>query len=382
MKNILGNFRNPFHILILFSIILYVPSCALKPASELDTPEYHHKAGMRHVEMGKYSEALTSFQRAIDLDKKFAIAYAGMGIAYANLGEKKKAKKYAGEAEDRAGKDPDVLTLCARVWIDLRHQEKKWFKPAGKLLKKALKRKKNHEGATYYTGELYLYQYEFNQAEDQFRMVVEMKGDYSGKANKMWQMSQKIVRAMPGTSVGKKVALHEKITRADLAVLLAEELKISTLMKRQTTPASGFQTPEEMRAANTSQGGPSDAKGHWAEVWIKELSGYGILEGAPGQPFYPDNPVNRAEYCMAIQRLLSIVTGDASLETRYFGENPSRFQDVPSSHPAYNAMALCSERGIMQADMMTGRFEPGKPVSGADALLSIRSFQNALRITF
>jgi len=85
---------------------------------------------------------------------------------------------------------------------------------------------------------------------------------------------------------------------------------------------------------------------------------------------------------MAIQRILTIVTGDTGLEMRYFGETPSRFQDVPSSHPAYNAMALCAERGIMQANMMTGKFEPGKPVSGADALLSIRSFQNALRITF
>ena len=45
----------------------------------------------------------------------------------------------------------------------------------------------------------------------------------------MWQLSQKIVRAMPGTDVGKKVALYEKLP-ADLAVLLAEELKISKLM--------------------------------------------------------------------------------------------------------------------------------------------------------
>ncbi|MFL0778081.1 MAG: tetratricopeptide repeat protein, partial [Prochlorococcus sp.] len=201
-------------------ILLYISACAVKPASDLDSPEYHHKAGMRHVEMGQYNEALTSFNRATDLDKKFAPAYAGMGIAYANMADKKKAKKYAGKAQDLAGKDPDVLTLCARVWIDLRHQEKKWYKDAGKLLKKALKRKKNHEGATYYTGELYLYQYEFNQAEDQFRKVVEMKGEYSGKADKMWQMSQKIVRAMPGTLAGKKVALHEEISRADLAVLL------------------------------------------------------------------------------------------------------------------------------------------------------------------
>ena len=367
---------------LVFTSLLFLYACAVKPQSDLDNPEYHHKAGMRHIESGKFQESLTAFRRAVDLDKKFAPAYAGMGIAYANLEDRKKAKKFAGKAEGLGSKDPDVLMLCARVWIDLRHQEKKWFKPAEKLLKKALKRKKNHEGATYYKGELYLYQYMFSEAEDQFRAVVEMKGDYSGKADKMWQMSQKIVRAMPGTSVGKKIALHEKITRADLAVLLAEELKISTLVDRQTTPAQGFQTPSQMNANSTGGGNPSDSKGHWAEVWINELSGYGILEGVPGQPFYPDDAINRAEYCLAIQRILTIVTGDVGLEMRYFGESPSRFQDVLSSPPAYNAMALCAERGIMQADMMTGKFQPSASVSGADALLSIRSFQNALRITF
>ena len=136
---------NMVRSVLVVSILIYISSCAIKPASDLDSPEYHHKAGMRHVEMGQYTEAITAFNRATDLDKKFAPAYAGMGIAYANLADKKKAKKYAGKAQDLAGKDPDVLTLCARVWIDLRHQEKKWYKDAGKLLKKALKRKKNHE---------------------------------------------------------------------------------------------------------------------------------------------------------------------------------------------------------------------------------------------
>ena len=102
-----------------FYLILYLPACAVKPASELDNPEYHHKAGMRHVEMRQYEEALTSFQRAVDLDKKFAPAYAGMGITHANLKNKKEAKKYAAKAEGLAPKDADGLTLCARVWIDL-----------------------------------------------------------------------------------------------------------------------------------------------------------------------------------------------------------------------------------------------------------------------
>ena len=365
-----------------FTLLILVSACAVKPSSDMDSPEYHHKAGMRHIEMEEYQKSLMSFERAIALDKKFAPAHAGMGIAYANLKDKKKANKHASKAQDLAGKDSDVLALCGKVYIDLRDQEKKWYKDAEKVLKKALKRQKGHELATYYTGEMHLYKYEFSDAEDHFRKVVDMKGEYGGKADAMWQLSQKIVRAMPGTEVGKKVALYEKITRADLAVLLAEELKISKLMERKTTPSTGFQTPAQMQAGRAGQGAPSDSKGHWAEVWINEMSTYGILEGAPGQPFYPDEDVNRAEYAMAIQRILSIVTGDAGLETRYFGESPSRFQDVPSSHPAYNAMALCSERGILQADVMTGKFQPNEHIGGADALLSIRTFQNALRITF
>ncbi len=362
-------------------ILLYISACAVKPASDLDSPEYHHKAGMRHVEMGQYNEALTSFNRATDLDKKFAPAYAGMGIAYANMDDKKKAKKYAGKAQDLAGKDPDVLTLCARVWIDLRHQEKKWYKDAEKLLKKALKRKKNHEGATYYTGELFLYQYEFSQAEDHFRKVVEMKGEYGAKADKMWQMSQKIVRAMPGTPAGKKIALYEEITRADLAVLLAEELKISELIARLPKQSGGFQTPGQMSASKGSRT-PSDASGHWASTWINEVLQHGILEIGPDGRFYPEETITRAEYAMAVQRLLVIATRDNSLEVRYFGENPSRFSDVPSSHPAYNAMAICSERGIMQSDVMTGNFNPAGYIDGADALLIIRTLQNSLRMTF
>ena len=348
----------------------------------MDNPVYHHKAGIRHLDMREYQTAITSFERAVELDKKFAPAYAGMGIAYANLKDKKNARKHAEKAQGLAKKDPSVLALCGKVYIDLRDQEKKWYKDAGRILKKALKIDKKHEGASYYMGEMYLYGHQFSDAEDQFRIVVEMRGDLSSKADNMWQKSQKIVRSMPGTDVGKKVALYEKITRADLAVLLSEELKISELMERQTSSSASFKTPAQMRANASGQGAPSDSKGHWAETWINELGRYGILEGGAGQPFYPDEPVNRAEYALAIQRILSIVTGDTSLETRYFGENPSRFQDVPSSHPAYNAMALCSERGIMQADMMTGRFQPNLPVTGADALLSIRSFQSALRMSF
>jgi len=367
---------------IVVGLVLALSSCTTKPKSDIDTPEYHYKAGMRQVEMRQYSDAKMSFQRSTDLDKKFTPGYCGMALADAHLGNKKEAKKLVNKAEGMAERNPDLLTLCARVWITLRNQDKRWHKSAERLLKKALKREKKHEGALYYTGEMQLYKHEFSHAQDYFRQVVEMRGEFSGRADDKWQLSQKIVRAMPGTSQGKKVALYEKITRADLAALFSEELKISELMKRQSKTGGGFQTPAEMATAGTDAGNPSDSRGHWAEVWINEISRYGILEAGPGQPFYPDEPVNRAEYAMAVQRLLVLVSGDSDLETRYFGETPSRFSDVSSSHPAYSAMAVCTERGIMQANVVTGRFDAVGPVSGADALISIRTFQNALRLTF
>ena len=316
--------------IFLFSALLLIAGCATKPQSDVDTPEYHFRSGMRSVDTGNYDAALNSFQRALDLDKKFVPAYAGLGLANAHLGNTKAAKKNIGKAVDKGSKDPDVLAICARGWIVMRNDDKKWFKKATNILDKALKRDKQHEGSLYYYGLANLYKYNFSDAESYFRRVVEMKGDYSGRADTQWKRSQ---------------------------------------------------TPGQMSTTSRSRT-PSDAGGHWASSWISEVIQYGILEVGPDGRFYPDETITRAEYAMAVQRLLVVATRDNSLEVRYFGESPSRFSDVPSSHPAYNAMALCSERGIMQSDVMTGKFNPSGNIDGADALLIIRTLQNSLRMTF
>ena len=370
------------HFLYFALAIFLLVGCSQKPKSEVDTPEYHFKAGMRAVETGEYNAALTSFQRSVDLDKKFAPGYCGLGLAHAHLGNVKEAKKNVDKGVSKGSKDPDVLALGARAWITLREHEKKWFKRASKLLDKALKRKKNHEASLYYYGVAHLYNYDLVEAESYFRKVVDKKGAYAGKADAKWNLVQKIERAMPGTPVGKKVALHEKITRADLAVLFAEELKISELVARMPQQNAGFQTPGQANADGSAAANPSDSKGHWAETWINEMSKLGVLQVSPDRKFYPDEVISRAEYAMAVQSLLVLVTKDGGLETRYFGESPSRFSDVPSSHYAYNAMALCAERGIMHADMITGNFNPSGPVTGADALLIIRGIQSSVRMTF
>jgi hypothetical protein len=223
----------------------------------------------------------------------------------------------------------------------------------------------------------------FRPAESYFGQVVDMQGSLSGKADGRWATTQKIVRARPGTEAGRKIAVKAELSRADLAVLFAEELKLAEIFSR-IAPAPGqtaFQPPSAP-AANRAPATPADVKGSWAEPWIVEVVGLGVFEADPSGNFYPDQSVTRVDYAMAVQRILATTTRDSGLETRYFGESPSRFSDVSSSHFAYNAMALASERGIMKADMMTGQFNPGGTISGADALLIIREIQNSLRISF
>ena len=361
--------------------LIFIISCGTKPQSDVDTPEYHFKAGMRAIENGDFQQAIKSFQRSVDLDKKFALGYGGLGLAHANLGNNKDAKNFASKCASRGSKDPEALSLSAQVWITMRFSEKRWFKRAEDYLKTALKRDKEHEGSQYWFGVAYLYNYQFDEAEDYFRKVVNKRGEYSGKADSKWKLSQKIVRAMPGTPAGKKVALKERINRADLAVLFAEELKIGVLFDRMPVQSSGFQTPSQASQTATVVV-PNDSRDHWAETWIKDMIRYGIMNVEPDGNFYPDDDINRANYAMAVQRLLVVATRDESLETKYFGEAQSRFSDVPASHFAYNAMAICTERGIMEIDMMNNRFNPTGDVTGADALLIIRNLQNSLRMTF
>ena len=371
---------------ILPSIIasLVLSACAPKAVSQsdLDTPEYHFRLGVRSLDSGDYTTAQGAFQRAVDLDKRFAPGWGGLGLAQAYLGNPN-AKSSVDRGVSLDGKNADVFIFRGRYFIVVQNGGK-WPQEAEQDLNKALQIDPGNESAIYYKGEANFYSMNFRRAESHFSQVVDMKGSLAGKADERWATTQKIVRARPGTDAGRKIAIKAQISRADLTVLFSEELRLAEVFSR-LAPVGGQPAafrPPGAAAAPSGPATPSDVAGTWAEPWIMEVLKLGIFEVDPSGMFYPEEPVTRVGYAMAVQRILTTATRDASLDTRYFGESSSRFSDVPSSHFAYNAMALASERGIMKADLMTGQFNPGGAVSGADALLIIREIQKSLRITF
>ena len=397
--------KEMFKIFALLAIAIFMFSfigCGkktLKEESVLDTPDNHFSRGMIEFERGNLTGAMAEFDRAKALNPDYGEAYSGMALVYAKQGQQSKDKKaaeelfnkaydFADKGIDKNDKSVDAYIIKGRV-ITLERKGDDWVEKAGNAFDKAIKVNPNSSKAWYYQGIAYKEGFEFGKAVTAFSKVIELKGPYSEEANAEWELVQKIERAKPGTKIGAKIALIPKIDRADLSVLLMEELKLMTLIekKRPEVYDTRFRAPEDQTKIEATKvakmEAATDIKGHWAERWLGDIIQAQIagLEPYPDHTFRPDEPINRANYAQVMQGIMILVTGDEGLATKYVGEQ-SRFPDVAGTNFAYNAMALMVDRGIMKADKISGAFKPKDSMSGADALLAIRDFQNALRITF
>ncbi len=377
--------------LALFALFLglVVGGCGPKPIPEesvLDTPENHYSQGLRELKADQLDAAAEEFQRATALDPDYPGGYVGMGLVMAEKGDFEKALEWVDKG---IGKDESFIdgSIAKGRIMTMQKKDDDWLKKAVKQFEKALKVDPESEKAYFYMGMAYKEAYEFGEAAGAFSKVIAMKGDFAGEANGEWELVQKIQRAAPGTKIGAKIALIPEIDRADLAVLFVEELKLLEVLKKKQPKVYDTRfrpptDPTQMEVSKTEKmAETTDIGDHWAKNWIENVIKAGAIDAFPDHTFRPDEKITRSNYAMFIQNILLAVTGDPSLATKYIGI-PSRFPDVNPTHYAYNAVCLAVDRGIMKADTIDGSFGLFESVSGANALLIIRDFQNALRMTF
>ena len=222
----------------------------------------------------------------------------------------------------------------------------------------------------------------FKEASDLFKKVLEINDGYVVEANDAWKLIQKIERAAPGTMIGKQIALVDQITRADIAALFIQELKLDDIFAEKKVFDTSFKTPEKkFETEQVIKTAPAlDIADHVLRTDIESVIALQIkgLEPYPDHTFKPDQKIARAEYAMMIEDILIKVSGDKKLATKFIG-TPSPFPDLRSDLPYYNAVMVSTTRGIMETkDLTTGEFDPLGSVSGADALLIIRRLQAAI----
>jgi hypothetical protein len=389
---------NLFRFLLVITAGVLMISCgpkAQQPLSQLDTPEHHTFAGIRLLTQEKFADAGREFELALRLDPRYAKAHAGSGLVKAHQGDFKGALNDLTQAEKNARSDEEKVfvlvgvirvnalshTACRRIGSECRPDED-WLKDSKGAFDRAILIDPKAAEAYYFMGECYLAALDLELSGKMFSRVLDLNAARVDEADRRWKLVQKIQRAMPGTLTGKKIALVERITRADAAALFLEELKIDTLYARRTpkTFDTAFKDPEKERKA-VRQVAATDISGHPLKADIEALIGIGTrgLEVYPDGTFRPDETVDRASYAMMIEDILIKVTGDNALATRFIG-SPSPFPDLRPDLPYFNAVMVVTSRGIMEAkDIVSGAFAPRQPVGGADALLVIRKIRDQLR---
>ena len=375
---------------LLFFILLLLSACGPKPIerqSPLDTAENQYRRGLTSLERGDVIGAQRAFERARMLDAEYPGIYVGYALVAMQRGDFFRAHK---ELELALHKDNDFIdALIAQGRLRTRQgttrgeNPKKWLPDALRAYKKAEDKAPDYPPIHYYRGQSYLDAQNLPLARQAFTRLIEVnRGPLVHQAMQKVEQIQMVERAAPGTSVGIKIGLADQISRAELAVLLLEELKIDVLIQKRGTDRgeSSFRSPDHQSGSVPIA---ADIDHSWAKPWIEEILALGVpgLELFPDQTFQPNQPLTRANYAMVNQGVLVLLSGDRTLPTRYIGE-PSRFPDVRGDFYAYNAIALSTERGFMSADKRTGQFYPERNVSGAEALLTIRELQNSFRMEF
>ncbi|UCF73213.1 MAG: S-layer homology domain-containing protein [Deltaproteobacteria bacterium] len=364
-----------FLFLAFISFIMINAGCAPKarlPVSALGTPEHHVFTGMKLLEAGKLLDAEREFGLANELDHEYSPAYTGLGLTFGYKGDFKSAFDNMCLAEKLAiSKQEQALAYVGFMRLYTQQKDKDWLGEVEKNFERArdtIKDVPDMPEPYFYMGLACKEACEFDDAAYALKRVLEINKTFVDKADHELKLVQKIERAMPETPFGKKVALLEKVTRADVAALFIQELRLETIREGAFLKEIPI---------------PVDVQDHPLRGDVKTVIGLGVqgLGVFPDGTFAPNEFVTRASYAMMIADIVCTLTDDPSLATRYRG-NTSPFADVRSDVPYFNAIMVCTTRGIIEPkrEMRQDIFDPRGRVSGADAVLAIRNLKEHLRI--
>jgi tetratricopeptide (TPR) repeat protein len=353
---------------------------AVKPVSVMDNPDHHFNNGMKFLDKGEYDNALVEFERAKALDPKYGKAYMGIGLVKGFKGNFEEAFSAMKDAKKLDG----VLADVGMIRLYSMQRSGNWLEKAEEEFEAGKKKDASSPQLYFYMGKAYKVAFEFDKGVTCFKKVLDLNKEFVAEANQEWALLQKIQRAAPGTKIGKQIALIDRITRADVAALFIEELNLEKLYKAGKTKEydASFKEPEgTAMAADSITKVPAamDIANHPLKADMDAVIVLGVrgLEPFPDHTFAPGMVISKANYAMMVEDILIKVSGDEKLPTKFIGA-VSPFPDVRPDHYAFNAIMVCTTRGIMEAKL-DGYFGLEETVAGADALLVIRRLKDELK---
>ncbi len=390
-------------------LLLFAAACAKPQAPRCTAPEdnapHHYLRGMEALEQGKLDVAQEKFERATYCDEGYFPAYGGLAIVFASKVknqpdpaygaiERQRAIEYVEKGGRKAKSSEDKFDhYLSVIRVDTIMDGKDWLEKAEDAFKRAKELKVDErklpyyqgtEALDYFMGIAYLDAYEFQKARDSFANVLNAKreGKWHEKADRAWKKTDKIVRAMAGITVGdvgKRIAVRETVTRADLAALLIDEMKLDKIFAGRIPVASQVHAMKPEFVPADTLNDPFKDEILTIMKWKVRGLEPKYDETTKAYLFKPMDVVSRGEMAFILEDVLIKLTGDEKLATAYFGQEKTPFPDVKTTSPFYNAVMNITTRGIMEGEL-SGEFRIADPVDGAEALLAIRVLKQKMNI--
>ncbi|MDI6742223.1 MAG: S-layer homology domain-containing protein [Smithella sp.] len=394
---------------------LLIISCGSKErlaVNQLDTPEHHTFTGLKLLDQEKYSDASRAFRMAIQLNKNYSRAYSGMALVNIYTGKYKIAWENLDLAFKNANDSSEKLFVnVSKIrYYCANDSDPRWLDLAKEQFNEAVAIDSEHSPAYYHMGFAYKQALEFNQAGQMFATVLQLKKTHIYDANYQLIFLQQVQSAHPQTRAGKKIALAERLTRAQAASLFVNELKMKAIYAPMGSVVSdaGMQTetnlpestaiedssgilPESKVAAEASSPAAAsvpvkifakDIANHPLKNDIEIILEIGIrgLGNDPNGNFNPEEVLSRGEFASMLEDIMLKLNGVNNKTDRGISLK-LMFPDVSPEMPYYNSIISVASQRIMKAkNLKTGEFYPLKPLSGAEALLIIRQLKNKFKI--
>ncbi len=86
-------------LLLIVLVLLLAAGCATMQ-TELNDPVAHTIRGIAYAEKGQYDQAISDFNKALEINPRYATAYYNRGIAYKDKGQYDKAWEDVHKAQD------------------------------------------------------------------------------------------------------------------------------------------------------------------------------------------------------------------------------------------------------------------------------------------
>lgn len=391
---------NPFVSLLssLLLALLLVAACGGRPPRApqgvYDTPEHHFQAGVKFLDKEEYRRAEQEFASALALNGDYGPAMAGKGALMAVDGVEDQARDLIDRGWDYADgtkQELAVIVMQIRCLTYLgrfgRLNSEELADEALDAYEDGLDLVEDEPGLEdpalhYYMGEAYFQALRLDSAEDMFTRVLSLGRGMETEADEALKKAQKVRRAAPRTTAGMRIALVDELSRADMAALLVEELDIERFLGRTSKDKPADFTPPSAPELASYNPPPSqsivDILNHPLRSDMEVVINYGLrgLRPYPDNLFKPNEKLNRAEAAMIFEDVIVRAQKDSGLATRFIGQE-SPFTDIRGDHAAFNAVMVCTSKGLLSPDMH-GAFGAKENISGVDAVLAVHRLREAL----